>query len=213
MERTNVPTSAFAGELSVDEATVTWLVDGARTPEVGPLESGCVCCIFTVAFGSAGAPLFGASPGRVMRAVSFFGEAGFGAMPEACAASGGALMPLGGAGRSGTVGRPVSGGGFGGGTEPLSGLVCGAPSELGGGGRMPLFGAGGFDSGVGTGGGTTPDDVGKVILEVSFLGIELRGWLWAPGTLMRTVSRFTAGASPFGGSVMRMVSFLVESSS
>ncbi len=194
---TIIPTSAFPGELSVADATVTWLVDGERTPEAGALESGCVCCIFTVAFGSAGPPLFGASLGRVMRAVSFFGETGFAMMPEGCAAAAGGvgIIPLGGAGRSGTVGLPVSGGGFGGGTALLSGRVGGAPMDLGG------------------GGGTMPDAGGRVIFEVSFFGIELSGWLWAPGTLMRTVSRFTAGRSPFGGSVMRMVSFFVESSS
>ena len=196
MLSTIVTLSDFAREESEADATVTWLVDGVRTPEAGALESGCVCCSFTVAFGSAGPPLFGASLGRVMRAVSFFGEAGFAMMPEGCAAAagGGGVIPLGGAGRRGTVGLPVSGGGFGGGTALLSGLVGGAPMELGGGGTMPEAG-------------------GKVIFEVSFFGIELSGWLWAPGTLMRTVSRFTAGESPFGGSVMRMVSFFVESSS
>ncbi len=190
-----VPTSAFPGEVSEADATVTWLVDAERTPEAGALEIGCVCCIFTVAFGSAGPPLLGASLGRVMRAVSFFGEAGFAMMPEGCAAAaGGGVIPLGGAGRSGTVGLPVSGGGFGGGTALVSGRVGGAPMELGGGGAMP-------------------DAGGRVIFEVSFFGIELSGSFWAPGTLMRTVSRFAAGRSPFGGSVMRMVSFFVESSS
>jgi hypothetical protein len=156
---------------------------------------GCVWAILTVAFGRAGALLFGASLGRLMRAVSFFGEAGLATMPDGAGATGGGVNPLGAEGFKGTVGLPVSGGGLGGGTVlPLSGLVGGA---LEGGAEMPL--TGGTD--------------GRVIFDVSFLGVCPSGWLCVPGTLMRTVSRFTAGASPLGGRVMRMVSFFVESSS
>jgi hypothetical protein len=183
--------SDLAGDESVDEATETWVVapNGCeRVPEVGPFCKGCVGCILTVAFGSAGAALFGGSLGKVMRAVSFFGEAGLATTP---------LGAAGAAGFKGTVGLPVNGGGFGGGTALLSGLVTGPPGT-GGGGITPLAGA---------------PPGGKLILEVSFFGTELSGWLWLPGTLIRTVSRFTAGWSPFGGRVIRMVSFFVESSS
>ena len=140
-----------------------------------------------------------------MRAVSFLGETGL-ATPDG--AAGGGTTPLAGFGRSGTVGLPLSGGGFGGGVALLSGLVA---VPAGGGGVLlsgfvggpPAGGAGGVGAAV----------CGREIFEVSFFGIELSGWLCVPGTLMRTVSRFTAGASPFGGSVMRIVSFFVESSS
>ena len=148
-----------------------------RVPDVGPFWRGCVCCIFTVAFGRAGAALFGGSLGSVIRAVSFFGEAGLATTPLG---AGGGTTPLGAggaAGFKGTVGLPVSGGGFGGGTALLSGLV-GGPLGAGGGGTAPLAAAV-----VG----------GRVIFEVSFFGMELNGWLWLPGTLIRTVSRLTAG--------------------
>ncbi len=177
-----------------------------RVPEAGPLSMGCVCCIFTVAFGNAGALLFGASLGRLMRAVSFFGEAGR-AMPDG-AVDGGTAPLLGALGRNGTVGRPLSGGGFGGGVALLSGLVA---WPTGGGGALLSGFVGGPPAGN-AGGGVTAL-CGSVIFEVSFFGIELSGWLCVPGTLIRTVSRFTPGASPLGGSVMRMVSFFVESSS
>ena len=173
--------SALAGVLSVDAATVTGVVlpSGCeRVPDTGPFWSGWVGCIFTVAFGNAGAALLGASAGRVMRAVSFFGEAGFATTP--LGGGGGTAAVGGAAGFNGTVGLPVNGGGFGGGTDPLSGLVAGPPTVGGGGGTVPL--AGGCDP-----------PGGKLILEVSFFGTELRGWLWLPGTLIRTVSRFTAG--------------------
>lgn len=215
--------SGAAGELSVVVgATYTCeevpLPRGCeRVPETGPRCMGWVCCIFTVALGRAGALLFGASLGTLMRAVSFFGCAGLATMPEGAAGAatggGGVLMPLGGPGRSGTVGLPVSGGGFGGGTEPLSGLVAGAEGGIGGG----VIGGGVTPAGADDGGGAeiplTGGTGGSVILEVSFFGVWPKGWLCVPGTLMRTVSRFTAGASPFGGKVMRMVSFFVESSS
>src|SRR5207249_2351298 len=88
------------------------------------LLSGCVCCIFTVALGSAGPLLLGASLGRLMRAVSFFGETGFAITPEAggggneteLAGGGGGIEPDGGdggPGRSGIVGLLLSDGGFG----------------------------------------------------------------------------------------------------
>jgi hypothetical protein len=48
---------------------------------------------------------------------------------------------------------------------------------------------------------------------VSFFGaIPAGGMVGLPGTLIRTVSRFTAGCSLFGGKVIRMVSLLVMSS-
>ena len=87
--------SAFAGELEITGAMLEGLA-ALRMPDAedgccwtllacGGCDfiSGCVCCIFTVAFGSAGAELFGASVGRLMRAVSFFGEAGLATIPEA----------------------------------------------------------------------------------------------------------------------------------
>lgn len=213
--------SGFAGELSAPAATeATELCEMPlprgceRTPDTGPLAIGWVCAIFTVAFGRAGALLLGASLGRLMRAVSFFGDAGLATTPDGGGATGGgAWSPLGGPGLSGTVGLPVSGGGFGGGTELLKGLVGGVDGTIGGG----VIGGGAISGPVGvafvlTGGGVIAD-AGSVILEVSFFGVWPRGWLCVPGTLMRTVSRFTAGASPFGGSVIRMVSFFVESSS
>src|SRR5258708_2389240 len=103
-----VAVSGFPGELSVPEATFTWEVPPSgcdRTPEVGPLASGWVGCILTVALGRAGA-IFGGSLGSVIRAVSFFGEAGL-ARTGAAGATAAGTAPLGGAGRSGTVGLPV----------------------------------------------------------------------------------------------------------
>jgi hypothetical protein len=48
---------------------------------------------------------------------------------------------------------------------------------------------------------------------VSFFGATApAGATGLPGTLMRTVSRLTAGCSLFGGNVMRMVSLFVTSS-
>jgi hypothetical protein len=49
-------------------------------------------------------------------------------------------------------------------------------------------------------------------LLVSFFGAVPAGGTGLPGTLMRTVSRFTAGCSLFGGRVMRIVSLFVTSS-
>ena len=209
MLSTSVSVSPLRGELDAADATLSCDVEASgceRVPEIGPLESGCVCCIFTVALGNAGALLLGASLGRLMRAVSFFGETGFAAMPDAAAGRG--ATPLGALGRSGTVGRPVSGGGFGGGVALLSGFVAG-PTEAGGGALLSGFVAG--PPAGGSGGGVPL--WGRVILEVSFFGIEPRGWLCVPGTLIRTVSRFTPDASALGGKVIRMVSFFVESSS
>lgn len=74
------------GETEVDMAGATVVTDvtgAGLTPEVGALLKGWVCCIFTVAFGRAGPPAFADSAGRLMRAVSFFGDAGFETMPEA----------------------------------------------------------------------------------------------------------------------------------
>lgn len=154
--------------------------------------SGCVCCIFTVALGNAGAELFGASVGRLMRAVSFFGDAGFATMPDPPGAGGG--MAPDGEGFSGMVGLLTIGGGFGGGVSPLMGLESGG-------------GAGGAE-GRDIGGGVITPDAGRETLDVSFFGALLP----ASGILIRTVSRLATGLSVFGGSVMRIVSFLSASS-
>jgi len=203
-------------------AGMAWLIAGA-----GLLERGWVCCILTVAFGSAGAD-FGPSLGRLIRAVSFFGEAGRtggAAIPDWPGAGGaggrtpdggGGTEPAGAAGFKGMVGLPVSGGGFGG-VTPLSGFVIGAQPGFGGGGGVPESGfvtvpegaAGAGAAGAGAGAGLM-SAIG--ILEVSFFGASLDG-AEEPGTLIRTVSRFPEGWSAFGGSVIRMVSFFVESSS
>ena len=119
-----------------------------------------------------------------MRAVSFFGAAAF------CVTGSGALMLDVGAGLSGTVGRAPSDGGF--------GAPVGGRETVGSG-----FGAGG--------GGGALASVGSLV--VSFFGaMPGAGGVGLPGTLMRTVSRFTAGCSLFGGSVMRIVSLFVTSS-
>ena len=170
-----------------------------------------------------------------MRAVSFFGDAGRtgceaipdwpgaggagGRMPDG--GGGMAAEPAGAAGFSGIVGLPVSGGGLGGVTL-LSGLVIGAPPGFGGGGvpesgRVAIpDGAAGADGGAtggrGAAGGVTDSGIG--ILEVSFFGTwPTAGGVDVPGTLIRTVSLLIEGCSVFGGRVIRMVSFLVESSS
>ena len=171
MLRIIVAVSAFAGELDVPPDTDAGLEAAERMPEASGwdctpeaagscvLMSGWVCCIFTVAFGRAGAALFGWSLGRLIRAVSFFGEAGLATMPDAPGAAGGCAMPDGGAaGFSGMVGLPESGGGFGGGVAPLSGLESGG-------------GAGGAEGRlIGGGGGMMPDPVGRTTLDVSFFG-------------------------------------------
>lgn len=170
-----------------------------------------------------------------MRAVSFFGDAGRtggaaipdwpgaggagGRMPDG--GGGMAAEPAGGAGFKGMVGLPVSGGGLGGVTL-LSGLVIGAPPGFGGGG-VPESGrvatpdgaagaGGGATGGRGAAGGVTEAGIG--ILDVSFFGTwPTAGGVDVPGTLILTVSLLIEGCSVFGGSVIRMVSFLVESSS
>ena len=196
--------SGFAGELEICVATLAAL--GAfRIPDAEDgcdctllacggcdFMSGCVCCIFTVAFGNAGAELFGASVGRLMRAVSFFGEAGFATMPDAPGAGGGTAPD--GDGFSGMVGLLTIGGGFGGGVRPLMGLESGG-------------GAGGAE-GRDIGGGVMTPDAGRETLDVSFFGAPLP----ASGMLIRTVSRLATGLSVFDGSVMRIVSFLSASS-
>lgn len=207
MLRIVVTLSGCAGEVEADDARLAALVVtavipdwGRRTPEGWDFDRGCVCCILTVAFGSAGAELFGASLGRLIRAVSFFGDEGLVMTPEPPGADGGTAPDggAGGAGRSGTVGLPESGGGLGGGIAPLRGLVSGG-------------GAGGVDGRL-IGGGIVPEPA-TVTLEVSFLGAGLTSCVPASGTLTRTVSRFATGSSDFGGSVILMVSFLSDSSS
>ncbi len=195
--------SDFAGEVEMTGATLDWL-DMVRMPDAveaccTPLAwggadfiSGCVCCIFTVAFGSAGAELFGASVGRLMRAVSFFGEAGFATTPDAPGAGGG--MTPEGAGFRGMVGLLTMPGGFGGGVRPLMGLESGG-------------GAGGAEGRL-IGGGVITPDAGRETFDVSFFGALLP----ASGMLIRTVSRLATGLSVFDGRVMRIVSFLSASS-
>jgi len=195
--------SGFAGELEVEAMLAALVVTavipdcGGRTPDGCGLVSGCVACIFTVALGSAVAPLFADSLGRLMRAVSFLGEVGLAMAPGA----GGCMTPdggAGGAGRSGTVGLPENGGGFGGGVAPLSGRESGG-------------GAGGADGRASGGGGIAPE-LAIVTLEVSFFGLWIGGSVDESGTLTRTVSRLAMGSSDFGGKVIRMVSFLSSSS-
>ena len=104
----------------------------------------------------------------------------------------------------GAAGAPGAEGGEGGGTEGL-GAVGGNPGRAIPGRLGAEGGRGGGAIGrLSPGGGGAEEEgngVGAPILVVSFLGM--------PGGLMRTVSRFTMGASSgFGGSVMRTVSFL-----
>ncbi len=200
--RTSESASAFAGEVEMTGATLEGVValrmpeadEGCTTPlAAGGVDfmSGCVCCIFTVAFGNAGAELFGASVGRLMRAVSFFGDAGFATIPDAPGAGGGTTPE--GAGFSGMVGLLTNGGGFGGGVRPLMGFESGG-------------GAGGAE-GRDIGGGVMTPEAGSETFDVSFFGALLP----ASGILIRTVSRLATGLSDFGGSVMRIVSFLSSS--
>ena len=203
MLRTSVAVSGPEGETDVVMAgvrEVTEVTEAGLTPEGAALLKGWVCCIFTVAFGKADPPPLEASGGRLMRAVSFFGEAGFETRPEAA----GWAMPeggAGGAGLSGTVGlAPLSGGGFGGGMAPLSGFKEGAP-----GGGM------GGPGGRGAGGGTAPE-AGKVTFEVSFFGACTAGCTPDSGMFTRTVSRLATGPSILDGSVIRMVSLFAGSS-
>lgn len=173
---------------------VTEVVGAGLMPDGAGLVNGCVCCIFTVAFGNADPPPLEGSTGRLMRAVSFFGEAGFETMPDAgCTAA-----DDGGAGLRGMVGFPLSGGGFGGGIEPLSGF-----KEGGGGSGDP--------GGRGGGGGIEPE-AGRMTFEVSFFGACGAGCTPDSGMFTRTVSRLATGPSVLGGSVMRMVSLLAGSS-
>jgi hypothetical protein len=199
--------SGFAGDVDgaaarLDAEVVTAVIPdcGGRTPEGWVFVSGWVCCIFTVALGRAGAALFGASLGRLMRAVSFFGDDGFVMTPDAGGAGCGTAPDggAGGAGLRGTVGLPENGGGFGGGVDPLTGRESGG-------------GAGGLEGRL-IGGGIAPEP-GRITLEVSFLGAGPDSCEAASGTLTRTVSRLAMGSSDFGGNVILMVSFLSDSSS
>jgi hypothetical protein len=131
-----------------------------------------------------------------MRAVSFFGAAAF-CVTGSGAGVGPAAGVGAGAGLRGTVGRAPSVGGLGG-VAPGNGLAAGGGTV----GRD--FGAGGGGTnGFGAVGGA-PEPIVNFV--VSFFGAGF------PGTFIRTVSRFTAGCSLFGGSVMRIVSLLVKSS-
>lgn len=208
---------------------------GAREPPLcvtvapGWRTSGCVCCILIVALGIPGFPPSG---GRVMRAVSFFGEAGFwvtGSTSGAAPGAGGleiAETGAAGAGLSGTDGFGPSDGGFGGGMVPLTGLSGPVPSEpggLGGGGTKGLApeadGGGGGDV-EGAEGGTlisgTEASSAATIFVVSFFGPTPGGsgavGAGLPGRLIRTVSRLAVGCSGFDGRVMRIVSAFDASS-
>jgi hypothetical protein len=89
----------------------------------------------------------------------------------------------------------------------LGGVAPGNGFAAGGGTVGKDFGAGGGGmKGFGAEGGAPAAVAAVVNFVVSFFGDGL------PGTLIRTVSRFTAGCSLFGGRVMRMVSLLVKSS-
>ena len=183
-------------------AAAAWMADWGRAPR------GWVCCILTVALGKEG--FDPPSGGRVMRAVSFFGWAAFMVTGSATPILGDAD-----AGFNGTVGRAPSDGGFGGGAPPGApsapgGLIAGALIPEGGFGGPGGMGAAGRESPPGGAGGAAPPVVGSLL--VSFFGAVPSGAAGLPGTLMRTVSRFTAGWSLFGGSVMRIVSFFVASS-
>lgn len=206
----------------------TGVMDGA-----GRFTSGCVCCIFTVAFGSTG--LAAPSGGSVMRAVSFFGAAA--RWPTGAAGAAGAGAPAGappaGAGRSGTVGRgagaPPMPGGFGaptpgsggfGATPAGGGGTLGAEGTAGAEGTLGAEGMAGAEGGApgtkglaaaaGTdGGGIEPMPVSFV---VSFFGATPPGTDGLPGKLIRTVSRLIACCSCLGGRVIRMVSALEASS-
>jgi hypothetical protein len=88
----------------------------------------------------------------------------------------------------------------------LGGVAPGNGFAAGGGTVGKDFGAGGGGmKGFGAAGGA-PATEAVVSFVVSFFGAGL------PGTLIRTVSRLTAGCSLFGGRVMRIVSLLVKSS-
>jgi len=106
----------------------------------------------------------------------------------------------GGAGLSGTVGLLPSGGGFGGGTAPLSGRSGGAPD-----------GGIGAPGGLGAEGGMIPEPA-TTTLEVSFFGACGGGCTDDSGMLTRTVSRLATGPSVFVGSVIRIVSLFPASS-
>jgi hypothetical protein len=93
-------------------------------------------------------------------------------------------------------------GGFGGGVRPLTGLESG-----GGAGGAEGRAIGGADGRV-IGGGVASPEVGSVTFDVSFFGVMPA----VSVRFTRTVSRLATGVSPFGGSVMRIVSFLSGSS-
>jgi hypothetical protein len=192
----------------------------------------------TVALGRAGfdAP----SGGSVIRAVSFLGAAARAVAAGAgtVADDGGGGTGL--SGTVGLAGP--SEGGLGGGVTPAGlRMPPGAglkpePRGLGGGGTKgrgaPAGGADGSDGaegglgklgadgddGTGAGGAEAAGGVGAGSvallgsLVVSFFGVVPAGDAARPGRLMRTVSRFTACCSCFGGRVMRMVSALEASS-
>jgi hypothetical protein len=113
----------------------------------------------------------------VIARVSFFGAALFWVTGSG-AGVGPPAVP--GPGFSGTVGRPPRVGGLGG-VVPASGFGAnGGPGGLGGGTK-------GFPASLPAGAPPTGS------LVVSFFGAVPTGGIGFPGTLMRTVSRFTAG--------------------
>lgn len=114
-----------------------WVTAAEAKEGAGLLTKGCVCCIFTVALGSG---FFPDSGGIVIRAVSFFGAAPFGACSIA--------VPV--AGLIGTIGFGAIAGGFGAGLSPLpiapGGFIPESgvpPGGFGGGGMNGLAPEGG----------------------------------------------------------------------
>src|SRR5260221_2065909 len=186
-----------AGALATVESAVgeVWIIGAAWIVEAdGCRTSGCVCCILTVALGSAG---FAPSAGSVMRAVSFFGAAarcamGSGAVtllvaggPGGRAADGADGIPglgaTGGApGCIGSVGLPASVGGFGGGALiPLAlptgfggpGGTAACEGGFGGGGMKGLDAMAGACGASAPSGPTVAAAGSATILVVSFFGV------------------------------------------
>src|SRR5678815_5103352 len=129
--------------LSSPAATPTAATGAVVIALCGLFTSGWVCCIFTVAFGSGGLLPSG---GKVIRAVSFFGDAAFWVI-------GSVDPPAAGAGLSGTVGRAPSDGGLGGRLPPPNGFTGGIPGAEGGGLGAGGGGTNGFPPAEGGGGG------------------------------------------------------------
>jgi hypothetical protein len=228
------PTSEPCGSSLVATARASDFFGIAGTAAI----MGCVCAIFTVAFGMVGPPV-GAT---WMRAVSFLGAAfnpvGTAAAEGTAAAAAGVTGAAGTGGIAGTDGFGASPGGFGGMPEGATGFTAGREPDGGSGFGAPS-GAGALKAGGAGIGGTLEGAAGGAGLigavatrVVSFLGVAAIGVMRmvCPFKLLsyagsvtgaagagggggtepkRTVSRFTPVASPgFEGSVIRTVSFL-----